>query len=80
MYGRFAVSPGATRLLQVVFQRPRHVPVNHQTDVRLVDPHPKGIGGRDHAEIADPEVLLDLTFVIGAEARMIPFSSNALLF
>ena len=54
--------------------------MNHQTDVRLVYPHTKGVGSRDHAQIADTEVLLNLALVIGAKARMIPFSGDALLF
>jgi len=54
--------------------------MDHQSDVWLIDPHPKGIGSRDDAQISYAKVLLDLTLVIGAKARMIPLGGDALLF
>ena len=54
--------------------------MDHQTDVWLVDTHPKGISRRDDAQISDAKILLDLTFVISTQARVISLGRDAPLF
>ena len=67
---RFAVTPGATGLLEIVLQRPRDVAVNDQPHVRLVYPHAEGIGGRDGAQIAVDEAPLHLLLAFRPQTRV----------
>ena len=41
--------------------------MDHQPDVRLVDAHPKGVGGCDHTQIAADETLLDMLLGLGRQ-------------
>ena len=51
--GRCPVASRAARLLQVVLQRSRNIGMHDQTDIGLVDPHAKGVGGGNHPQVAD---------------------------
>ena len=42
--GLFPVPAGSSGFLKIFLQRMRHVEVNDQTDICLVDPHPERIG------------------------------------
>ena len=55
---RLPVAPCAPRLLEIILQRAGNVGVDHQPDVRLVDPHAEGVGRRDRAQFAADEALL----------------------
>ncbi len=66
--GGLAIPPGPAGLLHVVLQRTRNVGVDHQPDVRLVDPHAEGVGRGDDPEPAVAETLLHLLFPLRLEA------------
>ena len=55
---RLAVAAGASRLLEVGFRGVRHIGMDHESDVRLVDSHSKGVGAHHHAGFAGFPVLL----------------------
>ena len=67
---RIAVAPGAAGFLQVILQRARYVGVDHQPHVRLVDPHPEGIGGHDRTQLAGDEAPLHLLLRLRRQARV----------
>ena len=56
---RFQTVPSrATGLLLIVFDRLRHARVDHESDVRLVDPHPERDGRDDHLHLVANERVL----------------------
>ena len=66
--GGLAVASGPAGLLHVVLQRARDVGMDHQPDVRLVDPHAEGVGRGDDPEPAVAETLLHLLLPLRLEA------------
>src|SRR5688572_20531805 len=44
---RFTISTGPARFLVIGFQRTRHLIMDHETNVRLIDAHTEGVGGYD---------------------------------
>ena len=69
--GMIAITSGPSRLLQVVLQGTRDVGMDHKPDIRLVDPHAKGIRGGDHAQFASSKRILHVPFLFGAETGVI---------
>ena len=68
--GTGLIAPGAAGFLDVVLERPRHVGVDHEAHVGLVDAHAEGIGGDDHLERAVEEGLLAILLEIGRHAAV----------
>lgn len=56
--GALAIAAGAARLLVVGIEAGGHLVVQHEADVRFVDPHAEGIGGHHHAQLARHERVL----------------------
>ena len=78
-FRRGAVATGAARLLVVGLQRQRHVVVDDEAHVRLVDPHAKRVGRDHHAAAVKQEVLLVAGALLGREARVVARGRDALL-
>ena len=78
--GGVVVRSGPARLLQVVFQRPGYVRVDHQTNVGLVDAHAECVGGGDRPEPAFYEIVLDLLLPLGRQPGVEVVALISLLF
>ena len=76
--GRLPVAAGASRLLQVVLERARNVPMHDEPNVWLVDAHAEGIGRSDDPKLAGAERLLHLALALGREARVEEVGRQAL--
>ena len=50
-FRRQAITAGAARLLLVVLGRTRRAGMDHETDVRAIDPHPERDGGDDDVDL-----------------------------
>ena len=59
------IPSGTPGLLQVVLQRPGCIEMDDQSDVRLVDPHAKCVGGGDDAKVARQKGFLNGALVTG---------------
>ena len=62
--GRLLVAPGTTCLLEIVFQGAWCIQMDDQADIRLVNAHSEGVGGRDDPEVAADERFLNRALVL----------------
>ena len=69
--GGQAVASRTARLLVVGLQRRRHARVQDGAHVRLVHPHPEGVGGADQIQVAGQEAALDVGPVPAVEPRVV---------
>ena len=63
-----AIATGAAGLLIVRLERPRHVVVEHEADVGLVDAHPERVRRDQHVDLSGHEAILH----VGAHALVEP--------
>ena len=73
-----SVAARAAGFLVVALDVFRQVVVDHEADVRLVDPHAEGDGRADHADVVAQKQLLMLAAFLGRQARMIRAGLNAI--
>lgn len=76
---KFAVTAGSADLLHVVFDRARHVVVDHRLDVAFVDTHRERDRAAEHAHLVVAEELLDVGPLLVCLARVIRLGWDALL-
>ena len=69
--GGQSIAAGSPGLLIIGLQRARQVKVDHEPQVRLVDAHPKGVGGDDRVQLAGHEVLLHLLPLFGEQPAVV---------
>ena len=69
--GLFAIAPGSTDFLGVVFERFREVVVIDGSNVRLIDAHAKGDGGANDRDLAGHEGVLDFGTGLGTESGVV---------
>jgi hypothetical protein len=67
--GRLAVAAGTSALLVVGRQRPRHVVVDDEADVGLVDSHAESVGRHHRADLSRHEPFLMLAMIASCPGR-----------
>ena len=77
--GRAAVAPGAARLLVVALQVARHVVVDDEAHVGLVDAHAEGVRGHHDRGAVVEEVVLVLAPLLRREARVVARRGKAVV-
>ena len=74
-----SIAPSPTSFLEIVFERAGYVAVDYEANVRLVDAHAERVGGRDDAQVTNPESFLNIALVLCGETRVVAFGGKALL-
>src|SRR5215216_2861996 len=68
---RFTITPCTTCFLIVRFKRAGHLIMDHETDVGLVDTHPKSVRRHDGFQLASHERFLGLLSITRLQAPVI---------
>ncbi len=75
--GGLSVAARASGLLQVGLEAARHVEMDDQPDVVLVDAHAEGVRGCDDPDVAADEVVLALAALVGVEPSVVVLGGKA---